>query len=265
MNGIAITLFDSHTHLDDAAFDADRDAVLRRAAEAGVTEALVAAVTAGRWPTLQAVCARPGNAIRLHPAYGLHPMFMDAHDDADLDALENWLRDRGDDAVAVGECGLDFQVGIEHERQRRFFRHQIGLARELDRPLILHARKAVEEVILTLRHEGPVRGVVHSYGGSVEQARQLWDLGIHIGLGGPVTHERAHKLHRLAASMPLEQLLLETDAPDQPGAAHRHERNEPAYLTEVLDVVARLRDTARATIAAATHTNARRLFGLPRT
>lgn len=256
----ATALFDSHTHLDDARFDADRRAVLERAVAAGVRDIVLAGVTARRWPAIRSTCALHVPGLRLHASYGLHPMFVDEHRQTDLAELETWLqRDR---PVAIGECGLDFQVTADPELQRRYFRHQLGLARETGLPVILHARKAVEEVILTLRREGPVRGVVHSYGGSIEQARQLWDLGLHLGLGGPLTHDRAHKLHRLVAAMPLQQLLLETDAPDQPGAAHRGERNEPAYVAEVLDTVARLRDTSRESIAEATRTNALRLFGI---
>jgi len=260
MSDRAPRLFDSHTHLDDPRFDADREAVLHRAAEAGVGDLLLAGVVARRWPALKATCALKVPGLRLHASYGLHPMYVDEHRDADLSALEDWLqRER---PVALGECGLDFRVAADADTQRRFFRHQVGLARETGLPLVLHARKAVEEVILTLRREGPVRGVLHSYGGSEEQARQLWDLGVHLGLGGPLTHARSHKLHRLVAAMPLEQLLLETDAPDQPGAAHRGERNEPAFLVEVLDTVARLREATREHIAEATRRNALRLFGL---
>lgn len=260
MSDRASMLFDSHTHLDDPGFDADREAVLQRAAQAGVGDLLLAAVSASRWPALKATCELRVPGVRLHASYGLHPMYVHEHRDADLSALEHWLQ--REHPVALGECGLDFQVDADPDAQRRFFRHQVGLARENGLPLVLHARKAVEEVILTLRREGPVRGVVHSYGGSIEQARQLWDLGVHLGLGGPLTHTRAHKLHRLAAAMPLQQLLLETDAPDQPGAAHRGQRNEPAFLVEVLDAVARLREEPREVIAEATRRNALQLFGL---
>lgn len=253
-------LFDSHTHLDAPEFDADRGEVLERAVRAGVGDVLLAGVSARRWPALKAACDLEVPGLRLHASYGLHPMYVHEHREDDLAALEDWLQ--REHPVALGECGLDFQVDADPDTQRRFFRHQVGLARETGLPLILHARKAVEEVILNLRREGPVRGVLHSYGGSVEQARQLWDLGVHLGLGGPLTHERSHKLQRLVAAMPLDQLLLETDAPDQPGAAHRGQRNEPAYLVEVLDSVARLRDEPRQAIAAATRRNALRLFGL---
>lgn len=259
-NHLVIALFDSHTHIDDARFDRDRRAVLERAARAGVADIVLAGVTAHRWPAIRRTCDMQVPGVRLHASYGLHPMFVDAHRQQDLVELETWLRDAS--PVAIGECGLDFQVEADPDTQRRYFLHQVGLARETGLPLIIHARRAVEEVILTLRREGPVRGVVHSYGGSLEQARQLWELGLHIGLGGPVTHDRARKLHRLVADMPLDQLLLETDAPDQAGAAHRGQRNEPAYLTEVLDVVARLRELPPDTVAAATRANAMGLFGL---
>jgi TatD DNase family protein len=260
MQRSAPALFDSHTHLDDARFDADHRAVLERAVAVGVTDIVLAGVTARRWPDIRRTCALRMPGLRMHASYGLHPMFVDEHRVQDLHDLETWLHEAS--PVAVGECGLDFQVTADPDLQRRYFRHQLGLARETGLPVILHARKAVEEVILTLRREGTVRGVVHSYGGSIEQARQLWDLGLHLGLGGPLTHDRAHKLHRLVAVMPLQQLLLETDAPDQPGAAHRGERNEPAFVTEVLDTVARLRNASRETIAKATRNNALSLFGL---
>jgi len=253
-------LFDSHTHMDDPRFDADRESVLQRAVQAGVDDLLLAGVSAQRWPALKAACALHVPGLRLHASYGLHPMYVDQHCEADLVELEDWLQ--REQAVAVGECGLDFHVDADADIQRRFFIRQVGLARETGLPLVLHARKAVEEIILTLRREGPVRGVVHSYGGSTEQARQLWDLGVHLGLGGPLTHARSHKLHHLVAAIPLDQLLLETDAPDQPGAAHRGQRNEPAFLVEVLDTVARLREESREVIAEATRRNARRLFGL---
>ena len=124
----------------------------------------------------------------------------------------------------------------------------------------MHARHAVDEVIAAIRRIGGLRGVVHSYAGSAEQARQLWSLGFLIGLGGPITYERANRLRSLAATMPLEFLLLETDAPDQPLSTHRGERNEPAHLAEVAATVAALRGEAIESVAAATARNARRLF-----
>ncbi len=129
--------------------------------------------------------------------------------------------------------------------------------------MIVHARRATEEVIQALRRTGGLRGVVHSFSGSPEQARQLWDMGFLIGLGGPLTYPRANRLRTLAATMPLDFLLLETDAPDQPDAAIRGQRNEPARLPGIAATIAGLRGQAVEEIAARTTDNARRLFNLP--
>lgn len=250
-------LYDSHCHLDAAEFDPDRPAVLDRARAAGVVRQLVPAVGRAGWAKLQSICAAdPG----LRPAWGLHPMFLDQHQDEDLDILGQWLEKHR--PAAVGECGLDFHVeGLDPARQRHFFLGQLALARDFDLPVVLHARRAVDEVILALRRIGGLRGVVHSWSGSEEQARQLFDLGFHLGVGGPVTYERAQRLRRTVATMPLSRLLLETDAPDQPDAGRRGQRNEPACLPVVLREIAHLRGEDEGRVAEATWANAESLFG----
>lgn len=252
-------LVDSHSHLDAPEFDHDRDAVLARARAAGVTRQVLPAVEAATWPKLREICARePG----LFAAYGLHPMFLDAHRDEHLVELHEWIeRER---PVAVGECGLDYFVeGLDVDAQSRFFDGQLRLAREFDLPVIVHARRAVDAVIAAIRRIGGLRGVVHSFPGSMEQARQLSQSGFLLGLGGPVTYERANRLRRLAATMPLEWLLLETDSPDQPDCGIRGQRNEPARLTQIVETIATLRNAQPDDIARATSANAERLFGLP--
>lgn len=252
-------LVDSHCHLDAQEFDRDRDAVIARARAARVTRQIVPAVDAASWPKLREVCAAtPG----LFAAYGLHPMYLSGHRDEHVLQLRAWLeRER---PVAVGECGLDYFVeGLDQPAQARYFEAQLGLAREFDLPVIVHARRAVDAAIAAIRRVGSVRGVVHSYSGSTEQARQLWDLGFLLGLGGPVTYERANRLRRLATTMPIEYLLLETDAPDQPDTGIRGQRNEPSRLPEVLATIAGLRGMAPDELAKATTANAERLFRLP--
>ncbi len=253
-----MVLVDSHSHLDVAEFDADRDEVVSRARAAGVLQQVIPAIDAGGWSKLRDVCIRPG----LFPAYGLHPMFLHSHEIQHLDQLRDWLdRER---PLAVGECGLDHMVdGLDRDEQQRYFDGQLVLAREFDLPVIVHARRAVDAVIAAIRRVGGVRGVIHSFPGSPEQARQLWNLGFMLGIGGPVTYERASRLRRLVATMPVEHLLLETDSPDQPGAGNRGQRNEPARLVEVCNTVAALRGVDPGEIAAATSANARRLFKLP--
>ena len=252
-------LIDSHCHLDVAEFDADRSEVIARATAAGVDSQVIPAIALSGFAKLREVCA--SNAS-LHPAYGLHPMYLAEHRPEHLMDLREWLQREA--PVAVGECGLDFFVeGLDADAQRRYFIRQLELAREFELPLILHARRAVDEVIATIRRIGGLRGVVHSYSGSAEQARQLWNLGFLTGIGGPVTYERAKRLRALVARMPVEFLLLETDAPDQPLNGHHGERNEPARLAEVLAAVAMLRGEEAQAIAVATSDNARRLFRLP--
>lgn len=252
-------LIDSHSHLDAAEFDADRDAVIARARAAGVARQVLPAVDAASWPKLREVCARaPG----LFAAYGLHPMYLRAHRDAHLLELREWIT--REQPVAVGECGLDYFVeDLDPQAQAHFFDGQLRLAREFDLPVIVHARRAVDAVIAAIRRVGGLRGVVHSYPGSLEQARQLARAGFLLGVGGPVTYARANRLRKLVATMPLEWLLLETDSPDQPDSAQRGRRNEPARLPRILETIAELRGADPKDIAAATTANATRLFALP--
>lgn len=253
-----LELADSHVHLDDAAFDGDRDQVIDRAMAAQVRTLLIPSVDMHSWSRIKALCTPERG---LFAAYGLHPLFLDRHQDEHLAELSRWLAD--EPAIAVGEIGLDFhREGLDPERQRQFFRRQLDIARECRLPVIVHAREALEEVIQTLRRKPGMRGVVHSFSGSEQQARQLWDMGFHIGIGGPVTYERAQRLRRIVGSMPLEFLLLESDAPDQPDANHRGQRNEPARIVEILRCVSQLRAADEAAVAAATTANVRRLFGL---
>ena len=254
-----LDLIDSHTHIDVAEFDADRSPVLARARDAGVARQIVPAIALAGFDKLAALCrAETG----LYPAYGLHPTYLAEHRPEHLDALRGWIeRER---PVAVGECGLDFFIeGLDAESQRTYFRSQLEIARDFDLPLILHARRALDEVIAALRSIGKLSGVVHSFSGSEEQARQLWKLGFCIVLGGPVTYERARRLRGIAATMPLEFLLLETDSPDQPLHGHQGQRNEPALLSEVCACIAALRAVPAEEIATATTRNAERLFRLP--
>jgi TatD DNase family protein len=253
-----VRLVDSHSHFDAPEFDIDRAAVHARARAAGVVAQVEPAIDAAGWPKLKAVCAGlPG----LYPAYGLHPMYLDAHRPEHLEQLRGWIEHER--PVAVGECGLDhFVEGLDQNAQQAYFDGQLRLARDFGLPVIVHARRAVDAVIASIRKVGGLRGVVHSFSGSVEQAAHLHKLGFLLGIGGPVTHQRANRLRSIVAAMPIEQLLLETDSPDQPGAAHRGERNEPAHLVEVLDVVAALRGISHEELASATTANAVRLFNV---
>ncbi|MCU7906815.1 MAG: TatD family hydrolase [Candidatus Thiodiazotropha sp. (ex Epidulcina cf. delphinae)] len=256
--GIQPQLIDAHSHFDDVSFDTDRRQALQRAHEAGVDQQIIPAIKAAWWPRIKQLChALPG----LHPSYGLHPMVLSDHCQEHLAELREWVdRER---PVAIGECGLDFTIeDPQPERQQYYFEQQLSIAGEHDLPVIIHARRSVEEVINTLRRYPGVRGMLHSFSGSEQQALRLIDMGFYLSFGGPITYDRANRLHRLIKTLPLEAILLETDSPDQPCSNHRGMRNEPAFLREVLDVVSRLRNQPTELIAAQTTANTRMLFTL---
>lgn len=250
-----MVLVDTHCHLDCECFDADRGAVLERARAAGVVAQLVPAVRAAEWPRIAALCAAQPD---LWPAYGLHPVYVAEHADADLEALERWLGEHR--AVAVGEIGLDYYVeGLDYGRQRALFEAQLDIARAAGLPVVIHARKCHDDVLKALRPRH-LRGVIHAFNGSEQQARAFIDLGFVLGFGGAMTYARALKLRRLARTLPLESIVLETDAPDIAPEGHRNERNEPAHLRLVAEAMAALRVMPVATLARATTDTAYRLF-----
>ncbi len=251
-------LIDSHCHLDDDRFDAHRDKVIERAAVAGVNVMIVPATTANRWEKVKQVCAASDD---IHAAYGLHPWFVEQHQLIHLRELDEWLA--REKPVALGECGLDFYHSRRDEKwQKQLFTEQLQLAVNHRLPLIVHSRKANDDVISLLRKHAPAGGVLHSFAGSEQQALQLYDLGFKLGIAASLSFERARKLRAVVSTVPIDALLLESDAPDQPGAAHRGEHNEPAYIVEQLRVMAELRQCEVEDLAAILNANAESLFGI---
>lgn len=170
---------------------------------------------------------------------------------------------KNEPAIAVGECGLDFyDKAADKNRQIELFDVQLDLAHKHHLPVIIHARKSVQEVIRRLKLKPGPNGVLHSYSGSYEQAKQLMDMGFYFGFGGPVTWPRSSRLQGLIKKIPLQYLLLETDAPDQPDAKHRNQRNEPAFLPDIARFIAACRGESIETLAQQTTENARILFSL---
>jgi len=252
-------LIDTHCHLDFEDFDADRNDVWQHAREQTVTVLILPATTCDRWPQVKSVAEMDAN---IYPAYGLHPCFMSTHKDAHIDELALWL-DR-EKPVAVGECGLDFYNDKSNQKaQLDLLDAQLALANERNLPVIIHARKAVEDILQLLRQHPGSRGVLHSYSGSFEQAKILMDLGFYFGFGGPVTWPRSTRLQAVVKKIPLAHILLETDAPDQPDSAHKAQRNEPGFLPAIATFIAQLRKESIEKFSAQTTENARMLFSLP--
>ncbi|MFU8837200.1 MAG: TatD family hydrolase [Thiohalomonadaceae bacterium] len=249
-------LFDTHCHLDVPEFAADRAEVLARARAAGVRWQLIPAVTAAGWGELLALCRAESG---LYPALGLHPVYLAEHSAADVAALDAWVaRER---PLAIGEIGLDFFVpGLDPQDQRELFEAQLAVAEKYQLPVLLHVRKAHDQVLQSLKKFRLVGGIAHAFNGSLQQAEQYMALGFCFGLGGMLTYPRSTRLHALARSLPLEQLVLETDAPDMSPAAHHGQRNSPEYLPEVLLALAELRGMDEAELALQTTANARRVL-----
>ena len=260
---------DSHCHLDAPEFAVDRDAVVARARAAGVAQIVLPAVAQGNF----AVVRQLAHAHGLGYALGIHPLAVDAADDADLrllhDALERSTGPLERDArlVAVGEIGLDHFVGIDPAKQERFLVAQLRLARQFDLPVILHSRRAVDTLLKHLRRV-PVRGgIAHAFNGSAQQAQAFIALGFKLGFGGAMTFERALQIRRLAKELPIEAIVLETDAPDIPPhwlyrtaderAGGARSRNEPAELPRIAQTLAALRGMSLAALADITSANVR--------
>jgi TatD DNase family protein len=255
-----VKIIDTHCHLDVAEFDADRLDVLQRATEHGVCGIVVPGVSSSGWIGLRDFCA---SDRRLYPAYGLHPVYLDTHQPADLQALEAWLE--REPAVAVGEIGLDYYVdGLDHRRQQILFEQQLELARAAGLPVLLHVRKAHDPVLATLKRIRVCGGIAHAFNGSLQQASQYRDLGFKFGFGGMLTFERSSRLRALARDLPLEDLVLETDAPDMTVAQHRGERNSPEYLPYCLAALAEIRYEPVEELARRTTANAREVLRLER-
>lgn len=254
-----MTLFDSHCHIDVDAFDDDRDRVLAEARAAGVRDILVPAVRRRTWPALTELCdADP----HLYPALGLHPVYLAEHALGDVEALHDAVGAHR--PVAIGEIGLDWQIpDLDRDRQQRLFEAQLAVAEAHGLPVVLHVRKAHDPVLNTLKRFRLPGGFCHAFNGSLQQAARYLDGGFRLGFGGMLTYERSTHLRRLARDLPDEALVLETDSPDMTVASHRYERNSPAYLPEVLETLALLRDTDPVDMAATTTRNARTVLGLP--
>jgi TatD DNase family protein len=251
-------LVDTHCHLDLDAFAGDVDRVIGEARMRGVAAFVVPAVTRSRWSSLLDLCGRHTD---LHPALGLHPVFLAEHVDADLPALVCAVERKR--PIAIGEIGLDHQVdGLDRERQSRLLDAQLVIARDFGLPVLLHVRKAHEQMLAALRRTRVCGGIAHAFNGSLEQAHRYVDLGFRLGFGGMLTYERSTRLRRLAAELPLDAIVLETDAPDMSPAAHHGERNSPAWLPEVLFSLAEVRKANPLVLAHATTRNACTVLGL---
>ena len=253
-------LIDTHCHLDAAEFAADRDDVHRRALDAGVAIQIVPSVTRDNFAAVEAACRRYPGCL---PAWGMHPMYIHVHQEshlADLCArIESWR------PVAIGEIGLDlFAPGLDYATQEHFYVEQLKIAREHDLPVLLHCRRANDQILKQLRRFKLKGGIAHAFSGSRQQADAYLKLGFKLGFGGAFTWTRATNLRALARELPLEAIVLETDSPDIPPAwlGMENRRNEPAELARIAACLAEIRGVALDEVVEQTSANARAVLGL---
>jgi TatD DNase family protein len=252
---------DTHAHLEMEEFEGDREIVLRRAAEAGLS----AIVTVG---TTVPDCEKAVELARRYPmvyaAVGIHPHEVKDIEGGAYDALQALAR--REKVVAIGEIGLDFFYNHSpREVQLRRFDEQIDLAEELGLPVIIHDRQAHAETLGILRpRKGRLRGVLHCFSGDAAMARECLALGFHLSVAGPVTYPKSDRLREVAREIPLDRLLIETDAPYLAPQPHRGKRNEPAYIVETARRLAETLGLPVEELKKRTTENARRLFGIPK-
>jgi TatD DNase family protein len=257
-------LVDSHCHVAEPEFDPDRDAVLARAAASGVTTLVCVGATGPAEANIPAVAlAGQHGAVTVVATVGVHPHHAATADEAAFATLARLAAAPG--VVGIGETGLDFHYDHSpRPAQREAFRRTIALARRLALPLVVHVREAHAEAadILESEDAAAVGGVIHCFTGDRADARRYLDLGFHVSVAGIVTFRNAGGLREAVRDVPLDRLLVETDAPYLAPVPHRGRRNEPAHVRLVAEAVAAVRDAPLASIAAATTANARRLFRL---
>ncbi len=250
-------LFDTHAHLNDPAFDPDREELLESFACAGVGLVMNAGCSL---ESSRDIVAMADKYPWLYASVGSHP---DSANEVDEEVLEEYrkLCKLSDKVKAIGEIGLDYYYeDIPREIQQRAFRMQMELAQELDLPVIVHERDAHNDGLAIVKEFPKVKGVFHCYSGSAEMARQLVDLGWYIGFTGVLTFKNARKAVETAASIPLERIVLETDCPFMAPEPFRGKRNHPGYLYRMAEKLAEIRGISVEQVHAATYENGKRLY-----
>lgn len=255
-------LFDTHVHLNAHQYDEDLKEVIQRAIDEGVSQMVVVGFDR---ETIAKAISLAEEYDFLYASVGWHP--VDAVDMTEEDLLMLEKLAAHPKVVALGEMGLDYYWDKSpKEVQKEVFRKQIALAKKVKLPIIIHNRDATADIVEILKEEGAaeVGGIMHCFTGSLEVAQQCMDMNFYISFGGPVTFKNAKKPKEVAAEIPLEKLLIETDCPYLTPHPYRGKRNEPAYVKLVAEQIAELKGTTYEEIAQKTSDNARRVFGINR-
>lgn len=253
--------FDSHCHFDFDDFNDDRNAIWEDCQTLGINRLLIPGTTPKSWRTVRELCQTNDGMLM---AAGIHPWWVNDTSTIDKSLKDQWQQILAlDYCRAIGECGLDKFIDTPIDVQLDVFEVHLQLACDTHMPLIIHVRKTHNETLQRLQHYKPsAGGVIHGFSGSVELAKQYWQLGFYIGIGGTITYTRAHKTRACVKEMPLDALLLETDAPDMPLHGYQGQRNSPLRLIEVAQTLADIRKESIDSIANTTYQNSNILFQL---
>lgn len=256
---MSFRFIDTHCHFDFPPFTGDEAHSLQLAGEAGVEKIIIPATAAENFARVRALAER---FSPLYAALGLHPIVIEQHTDEDLARLQHALETRPAKVIAIGEIGLDlYRDDPQFAKQERFLEAQLQLARRYDLPVILHSRRTHDRLAMHLKRQDlPRTGVVHGFAGSLQQAERFVQLGYKIGVGGTITYPRASKTRDVMARLPLEALLLETDAPDMPLNGFQGQPNRPEQVSRVFGVLCELRPEPAELIADALYRNTTTLF-----
>ena len=250
---------DTHCHLDFDVFDSDRPGLMQRCREKGVTHFVLPGVTQARWHKLLA-CADRYPEIVIAP--GLHPCFIQEHRSSHLKELHTLLSSDNGNIIGVGEIGLDYLVKtLDRHSQMNFFEEQVALAQEFSLPLLLHVRKAHDEVLQVIRRlKFTGGGVVHCYSGSLQQAERYVAQRFKLGIGGVITYPNAHRLQKIVQKLPLAAFVFETDAPDIPLAGSQNHINSPENIPEICRSFSQNRDESNVRVEEQLYRNTLELF-----
>lgn len=251
---------DSHCHLDFAEFDEHRDALIAQCAHANIHRLFLPGVDANSWQRQLTLCQQLSqDNCQLFPALGIHPWYVANSQEDDLTQLKTLLAATAN-IVAIGEIGLDGMIE-NMPRQQDFFAQQLTMARQFNLPVMVHHRKSHALIVPQLKAINLVRGgVIHAFSGSYQQAKAYLDLGFKLGIGGTITYERAQKTRNTIKKLPLNALLLETDAPAMPIAGQQGQQNSPLHLTHIFQCLCQLRPESAETIASQLEENINQLF-----
>lgn len=255
---------DSHCHLADPRLDKSRDEIIRRAEGLGIGFFLQGGVSPEDWVRQERLQEQ---YPQIGTCFGLHPYWVADHTATECDDAMDILAMMIPEALALGELGLDLRPHImkdSYERQSDFFVQQLELAEVAAKPIVLHLVRAFDEAMKIFAMWGVPQagGMVHSFNGSVSEAKSYLELGLHLSVGGPLVHPDNQRLRQAVKEIPMEFLLVESDSPDQPPPSHKDQLNEPATILEVADVIAEIKGLTRAEVLDKTRENLENLLGL---